>query len=501
MRYANPVIPGFHPDPSVCRVGKDFYLVTSSFEYFPGVPVFHSRDLVHWEQIGHCLTRESQLPLAGAACSGGIYAPTIRFHRGLFYMITTNASHGGNFIVTTPDPHGEWSEPVRVDVPGIDPSLLFDDNGKTYCSGTGKGGGVWQSRIDAKTGRRLTRPRLVWPGTGGRYPEAPHLYKIRGRYYLMIAEGGTEYGHMETIARSRSPWGPFEPCPRNPILTHRNYFTSPIQATGHADIFEDGKGRWWAVCLGIRPKGGSFHHLGRETFLAPITWDKDGWPVIGNRGTVELRMTGPLPKPLPVDAPGVRDGFDTPDLRLCWNFLRNPHAGDWSLSERRGWLRLKGSALTLNDLASPALLGRRQEHFDCRASCLVEFDPAKENEEAGLAVLANASHHYELALGRRGRRRVAFVRRRIGDLTSVVAEEPVAAGPVELTVVADEAKYAFSFRAGRSRPKTLATAATRYLSTEVAGGFTGVYFALYATGNGRRSAVPADFDWFEYRPL
>ena len=204
--FRNPIIPGFYPDPSVCRVGEDYYLVTSTFEFFPGVPVFHSRDLVHWEQIGHALTRTSQLPLREAPPSGGIYAPTIRYHEGVFYMVTTNVSYGGNFYVTATDPAGPWSDPIYVDQAGIDPSLLFDDDGKVYFLSNGNGC-MSICEIDIATGKKLAPTRPSWKGTGGRYPEAPHLYKINGLYYLMIAEVGTEYGHMETIARSASPYG------------------------------------------------------------------------------------------------------------------------------------------------------------------------------------------------------------------------------------------------------------------------------------------------------
>jgi xylan 1,4-beta-xylosidase len=211
MPYANPIIPGFYPDPSVCRVGDDYYLVTSSFEYFPGVPVFHSRDLLHWRQIGHCLTRDSQLPLLSVRSSGGIYAPTIRHHNGRFYMVTTNVNGGGNFYVFTDDPAGEWSEPVFVEQGGIDPSLFFDDDGTVYFTSTGDNG-IYQSILNIQTGKRLSEIRHLWTGTGGRYPEAPHLYRINGRYYLMMAEGGTEYGHMETIARGDSPWGRGNPA-------------------------------------------------------------------------------------------------------------------------------------------------------------------------------------------------------------------------------------------------------------------------------------------------
>ena len=245
--YRNPVLPGFYPDPSVCRVGEDYYLVTSTFEFFPGVPVFHSRDLVHWEQIGHALTRASQLPLREAPPSGGIYAPTIRYHDGVFYMVTTNVSYGGNFYVTATDPAGPWSDPIYVDQAGIDPSLLFDDDGKVYFLSNGNGC-MSICEIDIRTGEKLAPTRPSWRGTGGRYPEAPHLYKIDGLYYLMIAEGGTEYGHMETIARSISPYGPWEPSPRNPILTNRNTEQNmPIQGTGHADLVQTQNGDWYAV--------------------------------------------------------------------------------------------------------------------------------------------------------------------------------------------------------------------------------------------------------------
>ena len=238
--FRNPIIPGFHPDPSIVRVGQDYYLVTSSFEFFPGVPIFHSRDLVHWRQIGHVLTRPSQLPLDGARASGGIFAPTLRYHDGTFYMITTNVTGGGNFYVTATDPAGPWSEPVWLKGQGgIDPSLLFDDDGTVYFASNGggpgasEGRGIYLSTLDPKTGALASRPRLVWGGTGKRYPEGPHLYHVNGYYYLLIGEGGTEYGHMVSIGRSRSPWGPYEACPRGPILTHRDTEADqPIQGTG-----------------------------------------------------------------------------------------------------------------------------------------------------------------------------------------------------------------------------------------------------------------------------
>ncbi len=503
MIYCNPVIPGFHPDPSVCRVGSDYYLVTSTFEYFPGVPIFHSTDLVHWQQVGYCLTRDSQLPLKTADSSGGIFAPTLRWHDGKFYMVVTNVSGMGNFYVTANSVEGHWSEPILVTAKGasfwaIDPSLLFDDDGAVYFSCT-----AGTATIDIETGALTSDLKHIWTGSGGRYAEAPHLYKINGLYYSMLAEGGTEPGHMVTIARSESPWGPYEPCPRNPILTHRDRGGYPIQSTGHADLIEAHDGSWWAVFLATRisAKYPNVHHLGRETFLAPVTWDSEGWPIIGNQGAVDLEMPAPSFMIATEQAQNgtSRDDFNTDTLALPWNFRRNPNPDNWSLSERPGSLTLKCSAVTLNDVAQPAFVGRRQEHFQCRFAASIEFDPHAAFEEAGLAVIMNEEHHYEIFIhrGDAGRRSVA-VRRRIGDLVAIVAEEPVGDGAAVLSINANPEKYHFGCAVGNGDEKTLATGSTRYLSTEVAGGFTGVYLGMYATANHHGSTASAHFDWAEY---
>ena len=513
MRYENPVIPGFHPDPSICRVGEDFYLVTSSFEYFPGVPVFHSRDLVHWRQIGHCLTRRSQLELEGVGASHGIFAPTIRYHDGLFYMTTTNVTRGGNFIVTATDPAGEWSDPVWVDQPGIDPSLFFDDDGKVYY--TTSSDGIKQSEIDVRTGAFLAEPRIVWAGTGGAYPEGPHLYKKDGWYYLVISEGGTELGHMITTARSRHPHGPYESFAGNPILSHRS-LPSPIKSTGHADIVQDADGRWWTVCLATRPVGYPFkHHLGRETFLVPTTWEEGGWPVVGSNGTLEAVMEAELPgtahlseaagTPAGVafsreaDRPAF-DDFDHLAPALCWNFLRNPHAEDWSLGENPGSLTLHGSAATLGDEASPAFLGRRLEHFVVTCETALSFSPASDGEEAGLTVLMNNRFHYEIALKRIAGQVCVVFRRTLGSLSREDVVAPFAGGTVRLSVETDGIWFNFRYADESGVTLPAGRGECGLLSTEVAGGFTGVYVGLYATGNGRRCDAPALFDSFSYAP-
>lgn len=499
VRYRNPVLPGFHPDPSVCRVGRDYYVVTSSFEYFPGIPIFHSRDLVNWRQIGHCLTSSSQLPLAGARASGGVWAPTLRHYDGIFYMTTTNTSSGGNFIVTATNPEGPWSEPIPVAQPGIDPSLFFDDDGSVLY--TTSHDGAFQSRINPKTGELLCEPKVIWAGTGGQYPEGPHLYRRDGWYYLLLSEGGTEYGHMITMARSKSPWGPFEPCARNPLLTHRSH-KSPIQGLGHADLVDTPDGHWFAVALGFRTNGyPPCYHLGRETFLVPVKWASDGFPVFGDQGRVQLEEETPLAlEPWPQVA--ARDDFTSGALAAHWNHLRNPQPELYSLSERPGFLRLRGSAAGPDDVAATAWLGQRQRHFAVQVATRLEFRPEKDAEEAGLVVRMNERHHYEVFVTLRGGVQTAVLRRRIGSLQAEVARAPLP--PSEqgwvLAVDADRDTYRFRYGSSETDLLTLGEGETRYLSTEVAGGFTGVYFAMYATGNGSPCQRPADFDWFEYRP-
>jgi xylan 1,4-beta-xylosidase len=498
--FRNPIISGFHPDPSICRVGDDYYMVNSSFEFFPGVPIFHSKDLVHWQQIGYCLTRKSQLRLDHARASGGIYAPTLRYHDGTFYMVTTLVDGGGNFYVTAKNPEGPWSEPIWLDHGGIDPSLLFDDDGTVYYTQhEGMGDGyIAQSKLDVKTGKLDGGLKEIWRGTGGVWPEGPHLYKIKGEYFLMIAEGGTEYGHMVTIARSDSPWGPFVGDPNNPILTHRNRSDHPIQATGHGDLVETPDG-WWMVCLGIRPQGGRFHHLGRETFLAPVTWTADNWPVANGNGSIELMLPAPrLPEHL-WEAEPAKDEFNSDHLGLQWNFLRNPYEGDFSLTENPGHLRLNGSAITMSDQDSPAFVGRRQTDLTFRASTRLAFEPQHENEEAGLVLRGNEKNHFEIGITfKDGKRRVFFREMINGKISGPVPFEELAKGDVILSVEGTPLSYRFFFRQGSGSRKDLGTAATRDLASETIGGFTGVYVGIYATGNGTKSSRPADFDWFEY---
>ncbi|MFB6851060.1 glycoside hydrolase family 43 protein [Streptomyces sp. NPDC056341] len=490
MADPHPVIAGFHPDPSVCRVGDDYYLACSSFEYVPGVPLFHSRDLVHWRQIGNVLDRPGQLRLPwDTPSSAGIYAPTLRHHDGRFWLITTNVSEGGgNLLVSATDPAGPWSDPVPLPgVPGIDPDLAWDEDGVCWVTVAG----ISQVRIDPYTGETCGEPRPLWSGTpGAKAPEAPHLYHVGDHWYLLIAEGGTERGHAVSVARGPAPTGPFEPCPANPVLTHRSTDES-VQNTGHADLVQAPDGTWWMVFLGVRPRGGTpgWHVLGRETFLAPVTWE-DGWPVVGPPVTAG---------PASVSAEPFTDDFDDADLRPSWISLRHRSPRHCTTKERPGRLTLHALGGG-PDAADVTFVGHRQQHLSCRVRA--HLDPA--DGTGGLAVRLDERHHYEIEADAAEVRVIA----RVGPLRTVVASTPraTAGGPLVIGVDVTPTHTPLDARTG---PDTLAfgvedphgtftalaTLDGRYLSTEVAGGFTGRVIGLYAaTGT-------AHFDWFRYEPL
>lgn len=498
MKYTNPILPGFRPDPSICRVGKDFYLVNSSFEYFPAIPLYHSTDLVHWEQIGHVLTRTEQIDLPkGAPNCLGIYAPTIRYSNGVFYCIVTNVRGSENFFVYTDDIHGEWSQPVPLEFTGIDPSLFFDGDGRVYYSGTDRN--VYICEMDISTGKAIGERHYVWGGSGANNPEGPHLYKINGKYYLMIAEGGTELGHMVTIARSDSVFGEYEPCPWNPILTNRGTGL-PIKAVGHADLVDDANGNWWAVCLGNRPLGYPFRHsLGRETMLAPFVW-KDGWPLFGAGGHVLEEMEAPeAGEPIAADDPPVTGryvpGSDTYDdfsgeaLPPYWNYIYRPIEGMTELTEEG--LLLRGNGFSLSDDEPKAILLRRQEHFDFRVETKLSLRGG--DGEAGLTIYMNNRHHYEAALVRRGGQDFVILRRQIGSLKAVEREIPLEGGEAALRLEGNREWLRFTYNTDGAEFTELGGGEASYLTTEVGGCFTGNYVGLYAVD------TTARFRFFRYQ--
>lgn len=512
-RIRNPILPGSHPDPSVCRAGEDYYLVTSTFEYFPGLPVYHSRDLVHWRPLGHVLDRPGQLDLDGVRPSGGLFAPTIRHHDGTFYVVCTlvdGPRRSGNFLVTASDPAGPWSDPVWLEgAPGFDPSLLFDEDGRVWFHGTrqlplARTGRteVWLRELDLRRRALTGRRRALWTGAlvDALWAEGPHVYRVGGRYVLVAAEGGTSGDHAVTAARAERVTGPYEGCPRNPLLTHRHLGAShPVVGPGHADLVETPAGEWWAVLLARRAYGGPFTNLGRETFLVPVVWE-DGWPVFcPGVGQVPMELAGPDLPAHPWPAQPVRDDFDAPALAPAWSVVRTPREESWTLRERPGHLRLRLRPPSLADRDHPSFVARRQQHADFGAMCVLDFAPAGEDECAGLALRLDDDHHVLLVVSRGGEGRVVRAVRREGDRATVLGEAPVAPGRVLLGVEARGQDYELRFGAEPEAWRTLAHVDGRLLSSHPPGVFTGAVVGMYASANGRRGDGAADFDWFEYR--
>ncbi|GAB3309234.1 glycoside hydrolase family 43 protein [Geodermatophilus aquaeductus] len=464
-----PVVPGFHPDPSVCRVGDTYWLVTSSFEYAPGVPLFRSTDLRSWDQVGHVLDRPSQLDVSPAGPSGGIFAPTLRYHDGRFWMVTTNWSDGGGQLLAwADDPAGPWSDPVRIPgAIGIDPDLAWDDDGTclmTYAGfGPNGGEGIVQSAIDPLTGELLTERRWIWSGTGGKFPEGPHLYRIGEEWYLLIAEGGTERGHAVTIARGPSPQGPFEGSPSNPLVTHRGT-DLPVQNTGHADLVQRPDGSWALVYHGVRPRGSSpeWHVLGRETFADDVEW-RDGWPVV----------TGHLEPAAPADAV-AREELAGTALPPSW-VAASAFPGEVVSRTEGGWLvRPAGDR--------PAFVGRRQEHLYARVRARMVAEGT-----GGLSVRVDPRHALDLEVADGVVRAVWAV----GDVRTVLGERALHGEAGLGFRMAPTQGHEFSTARGPDRVlagvegpdgfEVLGEVDGRYLSTEVAGGMTGRLVGAWCT--------------------
>lgn len=495
MKIQNPIIRGFYPDPSICEAEGKYYIACSSFQFFPGVPIFESEDLINWKQVANALTRTSQVELHQIPSSGGVFAPTLRYHDGTFYMVTNNNTFGKNFYITTTDICGEWSEPIFVDQEGIDPSLLFDDDGKVYFTSNGPDENgkacILQCEIDIKTGEKLTDSTPVWSGSGGRYIESPHLYHIGDWYYLMVAEGGTEYGHMITYARSKNPFGPFEGYAKNPVLTNRNQGgnENQIQGIGHGDLICDAKGNYYIVCLGFRQCGiwQPYHQLGREVFIAPVYWQEDGWFTAGDKGIVTEYMEVALEgeqntKVYDVCFPPVAKD------ELRWSYLRDYHKENYEFTETG--LKMRGTHLTLDDVDTPSFVGIRQSEFDTELRVKVRGKA----KEAGVTFYMDESQHYDLAVINEGEEKKVILTVRTGDAKSVNGEValPADCEQAELCIISEPEVYHFYCMIGGEK-KLLGSARSRYLSSEVAGGFTGVLMGMYA--------VDTNGEWAEFTEL
>ncbi|MCR6644666.1 MAG: glycoside hydrolase family 43 protein [Terricaulis sp.] len=514
--YRNPIIAGFHPDPSIVRVGEDYYLINSTFGFYPGIPIFHSRDLVNWAQIGNAINRPEMMPFDGLHLGyNGIYAPAIEHRDGAFYIITTCIGCGGNFVITARDPAGPWSDPIWLPhVPGIDPSIFFDDDGRTYIvhhadpphKAYDAHTALWVMEVDPESFAQISDDVMLVDGATEapwrtEYLEGPHIYKIDGRYYLWAAGGGTGYFHGQLVYRSESVFGPYEPYSGNSVLTQLGLADDrpdPITATGHADLFQDSNGDWWAVFLATRPfdlappnTDPGFFHTGRETFLLPVTW-RDGWPIVLEHGAVVPHIAqGPnvprhaAPRPTTGNFT-ARDEFDAEALGREWLFIRTPHARWWRSGD--GALTLEPRDARMGDSAQPSFIGRRVAHMNSSAATALRFDPAA-NSEAGLMAVQNDAHYAAFGLARNAAgETVLRVRQRAGGDDPargiVLAEAPVAArGEIYLRIEINEAhaRYSYSLDGRRFTP-LLENADALPLTTARAGGFTGLVIGMYAEG-------------------
>lgn len=528
LKYRNPILGGFYPDPSICRAGEDYYIVNSTFAYFPGLPIFHSRDLVNWKQIGHALDRPGQLKLDGAGVSAGLYAPAITYHKGKFYIVCTNVSGIGNFVVTADHPAGPWSDPVALaGMPGIDPSIFFDDNDSAYI--------VWNSdppgnkalydghrairmlRFDAKKLATFGEVNILVDGGTDiskkpRWIEGPHLFKKDGWYYLMAAEGGTEINHSEVIFRSKNIDGPFIPYAGNPILTQRHLDPNrpdQITSTGHADLVETPDGRWFAVFLGCRPYEGNHYNTGRETFMAPVQW-KDGWPHI-TQGNELVQQQYPVPFPgttrsvvNPYSNPSsFTDKFNKSMLDHRYLFLRTPREQWYSLTEKPGELRISLRPQSLNGKEQPSFIGFRQQSGYCEAATTLNFTPASADEKAGLVLFQNETHYYFLCIASDAGKPVIQLLQSSSDSTIRLEQIalPAAKGPVQLNATVMGSAISFSFQSGSRKTRLITVADARFLSTETAGGFVGTIIGMHARSNSSKTVSKAHFLQISYRDI
>lgn len=509
MQYQNPVLPGFYPDPSAIRVGEDYYLVTSTFEYFPGVPIFHSKDLVNWKQIGHVLNRESQVNLLSRKSSEGIYAPVLRYNDGVFYMITTDVYGISNFYVTATDPAGPWSDPIKIPYGNIDPSLFFDDDGKVYVSvqsGFGETSHIIQYEINAATGEAVTEPVVVFEGDEGPWVEGPHLYKINGVYYMMTASGGTGPMHREIIGRSMNPYGPFEML-EHPILTHNGIKDHPIQYTGHVELIDDIDGNWWALFLGVRLRNKRGSVLGRETFLAPVTW-VDGWPTIdNNEGHVGLDMRVELPAKQLTEhvvmqqAPAklVTEFSSKEPLGLEWIYTRVlPSEDAVSLTKHEGYLTLTGNESSLNDGQNNVFVCRRQLHHAMRIESYVEFSPNTDDVYAGVAARLSDNTYYAVGIAKNAGQfgiRTALLKNKVEEIGFTAMDERAG---LWLAITSSDEQYILQYSTDGKQWHNCVTSEASDISPDSDGSFTGVCVGMFANGTKLVEASPAKFKYFQY---
>ncbi|MDR0962185.1 MAG: glycoside hydrolase family 43 protein [Mediterranea sp.] len=510
--FYSPILQGCYPDPSICRRGNDYFLVCSSFAMFPGVPIFHSTDLVNWKQIGHVLDRTSQLKVWDTGISQGVYAPTIRYnpHNETFYMITTEFAGGfGNIIVKTKDPFQGWSDPIKLNFDGIDPSIFFDDDGKAYIvhnDAPARGQALYEGHRVIKVWEYDVAADQVIAGTdkvivnGGvdlsKKPiwiEAPHIYKKDGLYYLMCAEGGTGDWHSEVIFEGKSPTGPFIPADNNPILSQRYLNANranKVDWAGHADLVSTPDGDYYGVFLAVRPNETGRVNTGRETFILPVDWSGK-FPVFVN-GLVPLEPKLKMPKGavnrtweegfMPNANFTYAEEFATLPLDYRWIALRGPRE-EFISKAKKGGLQLTPFETNMKELKPTSTLFYRQQHRNFSFSATLNYQPKAANELAGIACVQSERFHYVFGITCKDKATYLVLERTERSGSKVLASVPIdTKNPITLRVEAEGDAYRFGYTIDNINYVSVGgTVSGDILSTDVAGGFTGCMLGLYAT--------------------
>jgi alpha-N-arabinofuranosidase len=535
--FINPIINGGYPDPSIVRVENDFYIVNSSFEYFPALPIHHSKDLVNWELIGYGIDRPSQgtgkVNLYDVQQQGGIHAPSIRYHDGLFYIVTTNVyspvdkskpTEMVNFILTAKNPAGPWSDPYVIEgAPGIDPDIFFDDNGKVWFVGTHDTGNpnkngigeIWIQELDLNNWKLKGQRHSIWRGAcGGCCVEGPHIYKQYGRYYLMVAEGGTSYNHAVMIASSKNIEGPYDSNPKNPILTSRHLSNNNwVHSTGHADLVQLKDNRWYMVSLGIRNEMDSTSNMGRETHLMPVVWEEAWdnwvevekgrwepviikWPVVApNTGKVERNTSIPFLEKKQNINYSFYDDFTSSKLDLQWNFRRVPRENTYELNSKNKTLKLNLSPESFELRSQYNLMGFRQKETEFEYSSSMNFKPKKNFSEAGLSIFSQDDNYINFTVKKHNNKTLLNLSVKPRDQKlDIIKSIPLKYNEnIILKIVSKDNKYIYyySLDDGNSFDVFTETGANLVLCK----GYIGTNLGLYASSNGYKTKEYAEFEW------
>ena len=530
--YINPILPGSYPDPSICKVGDEFFIVNSSFEYFPGLPIHKSKDLINWELIGYGLHRKNQcdqkVNLVDVQSNGGIHAPTIRYHNGLFYIITTNVYYNEiekttdfvNFIITSENAAGPWSDPYVIDgAPGIDPDIFFDDDGKIWYVGTHSPkkpnfpgeGEIWLQELDIINWKLKGERYFLWRGAcGGVWSEGPHMYKKDGRYYLMIAEGGTSFNHAIMVSVSENITGPFIPNERNPILSSRHLsYDNWVHSTGHGDLIELSDGRWYMVALGIRGDEQNSSNMGRETFLAPVKWEREPfewkeikylWPVVAPKsGQIERVNKVPFENTKQYQSLNFSDDFNNNKLSLEWNFRRVPLPNSYSLKANTGHLRVYASPSVIKERGRSNFIGFRQKETDFSYVAKIDFQAKISETQGGIAIVQKDNNYITFTIKNTNLGLLLQINLSESNKDPIIVKETLLQDVISNIVLKIESKnhqYSFHYKQNDEVSIYFHKMKSSYILSK---GYTGAYLGIYITSNGIPSNDYMDVDMVEYQ--